>query len=158
MTSNVLTAIKNKVLLIEYYLMEYTIAKGDFNVRISVKSLELSFFESCQKKGKRKRKKGTDCLYVSSWMWFWSFSKKEKNVQSCKSYMYYRRKYWWTWQKEVKIIPALSSRDDCHFKHFGVNFSSFFFFFLGVGGGVVVMVTIFVWAHRLENNFEFICK
>lgn len=53
MTSNILTAVKIKVLLIEYCLMEYTVAKGDFEVRISVRSLELSFSESCPPKRKK---------------------------------------------------------------------------------------------------------
>lgn len=44
--------------------MEYTVAKGDFVVRISVRSLELSFSESCQKK--KKKKKGTNCSYVNT--------------------------------------------------------------------------------------------
>lgn len=43
--SNVLITIKIKVLLIEYYLLEYTAAKGDFDLTIPVRSLELSFSE-----------------------------------------------------------------------------------------------------------------
>lgn len=52
-------------------------------------------------------------------------------------------------------MPTLSSRDDYHFKHFGVYYLSFFFFFYK---GVVVAAAMFVWAHGFENNSEFIYK
>ena len=45
--SNVLITIKIKILLIEYCLMKYTVAKGDyFYIMIPVRSLELSFSRS----------------------------------------------------------------------------------------------------------------
>lgn len=79
MTSNVLTAIENKALLIEYYLWNIQLLKEIS--RISVKSLELSFFESCQKKEKEKERK-VQIVY----MWiveygFGCFLKKRKTFK-----------------------------------------------------------------------------
>lgn len=51
--------IKIKVLLIEYCLMEYTGTKGDFDVKIPIRSFELSFSESAPPQC-------TDSSYVKS--------------------------------------------------------------------------------------------